>query len=103
MVNVLAECARMFRFSMPKYMESAPALMAAANDSREPTGAMISKSFLVMVWGFVCKDTPFSRHTGDAVVFFAFLRSLWAFFAVSLKRVPTFAFAKVRIRFGKAK
>lgn len=49
---------------MPKYMESAPALMAAANDSREPTGAMISKSFLVMVWGFVCKDTPFSRYMG---------------------------------------
>ena len=69
--------------------------MAAANDSREPTGAMISKSFLVMVWGFVCKDTPFSRHTGDAVVFFAFLRSLWAFFAVSLKRLLTLLPAKV--------
>jgi hypothetical protein len=44
MVKVLAERARMFRLAMPKYMELAPALMAAASDSREPTGAIISKS-----------------------------------------------------------
>ena len=30
-------------------MESAPACRAAASDSREPTGAMISKSFLSIV------------------------------------------------------
>jgi hypothetical protein len=33
---------------MPKYTLSAPALMAAASDSREPTGAIISKSFTFM-------------------------------------------------------
>src|SRR3712207_9477728 len=43
-VKVFAERARIFRFSMPKYMESAPSCMAAARDSREPTGAIISKS-----------------------------------------------------------
>ena len=42
MVKVLAEWARMFSRSMPKYMLSAPARRAAANDSGEPTGAMIS-------------------------------------------------------------
>ena len=46
-VNVEAECARMFSRSMPKYTESAPACMAAASDSCEPTGAMISKSCML--------------------------------------------------------
>ena len=36
----------MFKFSMPKYMEFAPEFRAAAKDSREPTGAIISKSSL---------------------------------------------------------
>ena len=44
MVKWLAEWERMFSCPMPKYTESAPALMAAASDSREPTGAIISKS-----------------------------------------------------------
>ena len=44
MVKWLAEWERMLSCPMPKYTESAPALMAAASDSREPTGAIISKS-----------------------------------------------------------
>ena len=44
MVKWLAECERMFSCSTPKYTESAPAFSAAANESRLPTGAMISKS-----------------------------------------------------------
>ena len=48
-VKWLAECARIFSCSTPKYTESAPAWMAACSDSYEPTGAMISKSFVFML------------------------------------------------------
>ena len=44
MVKALALCERMFSRPMPKYTESAPAFMAAAKLSRDPTGAIISKS-----------------------------------------------------------
>ena len=40
----MAEWDRMFNCPMPKYTELAPACMAAAKLSREPTGAIISKS-----------------------------------------------------------
>ena len=43
MVNADAEWARIFSFPMPKYMLSAPALTAAAKDSLDPTGAIISR------------------------------------------------------------
>jgi len=39
----------MFSVPMPKYTESAPAWIAAAKESREPTGAIISKSFNFIV------------------------------------------------------
>lgn len=42
----LAEWDRMFNLPIPKYTESAPACMAAASDSREPTGAITSNSFI---------------------------------------------------------
>ena len=44
MVKALALWARMLSLPMPKYTEFAPALMAAARLSRDPTGAIISKS-----------------------------------------------------------
>ena len=47
--KALAECARIFKCSIPKYMEFAPACMAAARLSREPTGAIISKSSLLII------------------------------------------------------
>ena len=47
MVKWLAEWERMFSCPMPKYTEPAPALMAAASDYREPTGAMISNSSIL--------------------------------------------------------
>ncbi len=49
MVKVVAEWALILSFSMPKYMESAPALMAAARLSLEPTGAIISYSFCIIL------------------------------------------------------
>ena len=49
MVKWLAECDRMFSCSTPKYTESAPAFNAAANESRLPTGAIISKSFISII------------------------------------------------------
>ena len=55
MVKWLAECERIFSCPMPKYTLSAPACKAAANDSLDPTGAIISKSFIVAIafWGYL--------------------------------------------------
>ena len=51
MVKWFAECERMFNCPIPKYTESAPELIAAARDSREPTGAIISKSVVFSFMG----------------------------------------------------
>ncbi len=47
---------RMFSPCTPKYIASAPALIAACRDSKLPTGAIISKSERVMCGGvwFLC-------------------------------------------------
>ena len=45
-VKFALERERMLSPSMPKYTASVPADKAAARDSRLPTGAIISKSFL---------------------------------------------------------
>ncbi len=49
-VKLALDLLRMFRPSMPKYTASAPACTAAASDSRLPTGAIISKSFLSILF-----------------------------------------------------
>jgi hypothetical protein len=68
MPKALAEWERILSFPMPKYTEFAPAWIAAAKLSLDPTGAMISKSsrltpslllsYLIRLqnYEFICKN-----------------------------------------------
>ena len=48
--KLMEERARIFNCSIPKYTESAFACMAARRDSKEPTGAITSISFLFLIF-----------------------------------------------------
>jgi hypothetical protein len=66
MVNALAEWARILRCSIPKYMEFAPACIAAIRLSREPAGAIISKSLLFIVF-LVCRAKLLKKNDTTAI------------------------------------